>query len=446
MDITLFGMMWIFLLIILLVFPIKYTIGLLLISIVFQSTAVINLGDKGITPTLVTEVYLFFKYLIIRNKNYKIEKSNLSFIKTIILFLIFSVVISFTSSLLFQNLEIYDLYDYSKVSFSITNSLIIRIIILFFNISSLYIIYKLKDKFDNIFINKIVLYTLYIVIIIGLWEFLWKATGKIFFFPEDFFYNNIGYALGHNQGYLDGQSSLFSVRMNSTFLEASYLGCYLVAMFFAILSIQKHRKKKNIYTIIAILICLLFNLSGTGLISFFIMMIIYIFIENRKVLTKTNVLLLIFLIPIAFLALYKIGYINKIYSMLSNKMSSLSGIERSLFNKTAWIIFLKTYFLGGGLSCYRASSLFFSMLCTVGIVGVIILYYGIIKFLNINRKKFNYSVYYKFGYFYLLSIFIGMNISIPDITFLPLWCSLFYLIALKGDNVNEKNRYSDIKL
>lgn len=440
MSITIFGIVWFIILIILFFVPIKYTISALMISTIFQSSAVINLEDKGITATLVTEIYLFVKFLLMNKKinedNKLKEKDNEKLIKRFIIFFVVSVLLSFLSSILFEKKNIYNEFDErNPIYIGISASLIIRIIILFFNISSLYIIYKLKNLYNNAFIKKIVIISIIIVLIFGFWEFIWKITNKIIYFPYDLIYNNIGYTQGYDQGYIEGKSNLTNVRMNSTFLEPSYCGCFLVASLYGIMSINKNRKYNKLIFLIAIAI--IFNLSGTGMLLLGTIGAYYFWINNRGKIKKST-FLKIFSVGIIFiLFLVSSGYMERIYDMLFNKLESISGVQRSYYNKIAFQIAKSTYFIGGGLNCYRASSFFCNLLGTVGIIGTVLFLYNVGTYLYKVRLKIDTNNYYKLGYFYLITVLIGMFISIPDITFLQMWFVLMYLVAINNTEREE---------
>jgi len=343
------------------------------------------------------------------------EKDNEKFISRFIIFFIVSVLLSFLSSMLFEKKYIYNEYDQrNPINIGITASLIIRIIILFFNISSLYIIYKLKNLYNNEFIKKVVIISIILVLIFGFWEFIWKITNKIIYFPYDIIYNNVGYAQGYNQGYIEGAANLTNVRMNSTFLEPSYCGCFLVASLYGIMSINKNKKYNKLIFFMALAVIL--NLSGTGMLLIGLIGLYYFWISNKGKMKKST-LGKIFLVGIIFvLVLVSSGYMERIYDMLFNKMESISGIQRSYYNKIALQIVKSTYFIGGGLNSYRASSFFCNLLATVGIIGTVLFLYNIVTYLYKIRFKIDTNKYYKLGYFYLITVLVGMFISILDIT------------------------------
>ncbi len=454
MTITAFGIICFGILIILFFLPIRYTVAALLISTIFQSTAVINLADKGITPTLTIEVYLLVRYLLISKskKNIVREKYNEKMILRFILFFIISIIISIISSFLFENLyidNVYYLFGVNRtfdISFKLDTSLIIKIIVLFFNISSIYIIYKLKGLYSNEFMKKVVIVSIVIVLFFGFWEYLCKITNNLSLFPTDFIYNNVGYAQGYNQAYIEGVNNFNKVRLNSTFLEPSYCGAFLSSVFLAVLSINKNKKYNKL--IFFIILALVFNLSGTGLTSLAISMIFYWIINKKDKIKLSTLLKIIILVLLLFATLFFTGYLERILDMLFNKMDSWSGTERSLYNAKAIEILTKTYFLGGGLNCFRASSFICNMLATVGIIGTVIFFDNIIRYLIVIRTKIKDNDYFKLGFYILLTILTALIISIPDITFLQLWFALFYLVSIKENEVmeNEKSRSSNIKL
>ena len=138
MSITVFGIIWFAILIILFFVPIKYTIGVLLISTIFQSTAVINLDDKGITATLVTEAYLLLRFLLIKKvkSEKKVEeKANKKLINLFVIFFLVSIIISFLSSAVFDDIYIYNKFNERNPIFIGINASLIILYIWLFKIS-----------------------------------------------------------------------------------------------------------------------------------------------------------------------------------------------------------------------------------------------------------------------------------------------------------------------
>ena len=133
------------------------------------------------------------------------------------------------------------------------------------------------------------------------------------------------------------------------------------------------------------------------------------------------------------------GYLERIIDMVANKMSSVSGEIRSYTNEKGLEICAKTYLIGGGLGCYRASSFICNLLATVGIAGTGLLIYTFAQYLHAAKLQMFNNTYLKFGYFYLITLLIGMVLSIPDIAFSPLWFILIYMVSIK--NEEESTQY-----
>jgi len=73
-------------------------------------------------------------------------------------------------------------------------------------------------------------------------------------------------------------------------------------------------------------------------------------------------------------------------TIIVNKLSSKSGIERSFWNKTAWDAFLGSLGLGIGLGSTRASSFFLILLSNVGLLGTILYFSAVYNAVKIKKK------------------------------------------------------------
>ena len=288
MEITFFGIICFGILIMLTLLPIKYTVATLMVSTIFQSAAVINLEDKGISPLVLLEVYLFCRFLITRKtlKKDSIDIDNKKLVSRLFLFFIVSILVSLLSALMFENLNIQNIYENRMpITLGLTSNLIVKIILLFFNISSVYIAYKLKYLYSNEFIKKVCIITIGLVLFFGFWEYSWKITNRAFYYPSDILYNNVGYTQGLEQAFSEADSSfvIAKVRLNSTFLEASYCGAFLVPSLYALIAINE--KGKYTKMLLLLILAIIFNLSGTGLILLLLGGIFYSFNNGKRKIT-----------------------------------------------------------------------------------------------------------------------------------------------------------------
>lgn len=429
MVITLFGVIWLILLIVCLFLPFKYTYAVLILSSIFQSVSVINFSNNGIYPMLITEAFLIIRFLMMKKS--KVENDDITskkLVKNLLIFLFIGTIISIIAPILFSSFRTFDYYSESNVRLSFNFSVIVRIVTLLCNILTIYILYKSKNLLSNSFILKCFIFSILVCILIGFWEFFAKKTNNLDLFPYDIFYNNISYKQGYNQSIASG-----NVRMNSTFLEASYLGCFITASFFGIISINKEGKYNLILALL--FLCLILNLSGTGIISFIIMLVYYLFFYKKLKFKKKTLLLSLLLVIFAGAILFEFGVLGKMYNMIFNKINSVSGVIRLSVNDTALDIFSGTYFVGGGFSCFRASSFLINCLAEVGIIGTMCLFITLVKYLRSMYKKSQNNNYCKFGIFYFVASIISMIMSIPDITFMLLWIPLYYLVSINDDEV-----------
>lgn len=437
MQITVFGIFFIIILVILIFLPIKYTIGTLIISSVFQAASVINVSSKGIYAYLLLEIFLIFRYLIM-NKEINITNNNeffkKKFISRLFLFLFVSIFITIISSILFNDLSIDNRYLNNQIVFKLTPSTFVRIIVLFTNVTTLLIIYNLQNYYENNFIEKSIIFAIIIVLVFGFWGFIWKISNKAIYYPVNFLYSNIGYAQGYDQSYRESGSNFGRVRINSTFTEPSYCGGFLVAAFFGVLALNQ-QKKKYMKTLLFLLLAIIFNLSGTGIVTFIIALFVYFCLNEKDSIKTTSILKVIIFLTFTVIVITSTGYTSRLQNLLLNKLDSMSGVKRLYIDKKALEIFKKTFFLGGGVTCYRASSLFFTMLGSVGLLGSFLFFKSIIYFLHNSKKNISSPLMY-YGYFYVCVVLISMFLSIPDIVFPPLWAGFIVLICVKDEKAS----------
>lgn len=436
MTITIFGIIWLVILFVCLFLPFKYSFGVLILSSIFQSVSVVNFSNNGIYPMLITEAYIIIKFFLMRRGKEEIaNEETKKLLKRLAIFLIVTTILSIISSKVFGNINIYNTRTKSYIDFGLDLSFVTRVVTLLCNIATIYVIYKSNNLLNNKFVVKCFVISITICIAFGFWEFICKKTGNLQYFPYELLYNNISYKQAYNQSLASG-----NVRMNSTFLEPSYLGSFLVASFFALLATNKHGRYNII--LLLLLICLVLNLSGTGLATFIIMTLYYITIY-KKFNLKKNQLFVIFFLPVMFLLiLLPTGYMTRIINMIGHKFGSVSGVIRTSADITALKILKSTYLLGGGWSCFRGSSLLLTCLGEVGVIGCALLFLPVYDYIKKQYNENKGNLYYRFGYIYMIAVVISMVLAIPDITFMLFWTPLYYLASM-NKNEYEKEQKND---
>ena len=197
MNFTVFGIIWLILLFISLFKGIKWSLSLLIISCVFQSTALINTDSKGFSIFLFTELFFIIKYfkLIFRDIHKFIIPLN--FFKYIFIFLIFSILGGVILPNIFEGIKVFvpelgideNYYIGGKPLFFSSGN-IVQMIYLSLNILTLYLLFFLRSRYLYFFSIKMFIFSILIVVFLGFWEFLSKQFG--IYYPTDFISNNAG--------------------------------------------------------------------------------------------------------------------------------------------------------------------------------------------------------------------------------------------------------------
>jgi hypothetical protein len=416
MEVTLFGYIFLIICFFALFLPIKYLFAFVVFSCIFQSTAIINFAyaQKGILPFVVSSSFLVFRTFHSLSLLTDIKQE--SFIRRIAAFVLFAVIATLVLPPFWEKINLFSVsgadFMRSEASnpFSFGLNHITQIGYVVLNFLTVYCIYKIREKLPDDFITKVFILSIVVVLLIGFWEFMAKTTGFISF-PYAFFYNNIGYA----QGYLQGEGGSW-MRLNSTFLEASYCGAFLSASFWAMMSIGKLKTK---LLCIPIGIALVLNLSGTGMVSFLSGILIFVYIKKGKSFFPLILfgLILVFIID-------RMGYFESMKYMLFNKINSQSGNVRGSATYFTWEIFFQTKGIGAGLGSTRGSSFIVNMFASLGVVGTILLgrlYLYLFKHLPAqNIWLFSFSIV----------LLVSQCIAIPDFAFTIMWMWFFIATAL----------------
>ena len=301
-----------------------------------------------------------------------------------------------------------------------------------------------------------------IVCFLSIWQVL--SSYLILQFPYKIFNNNISYYQGYNQ-YIGSIR-----RLVSSFSEPSFAGAYLASIEVGLLSVYLNNslsKNKQITLFIVILVTfslLIQTFATTGYISLLIGNIILLFkykpfYRSRKnIYTKKwlycfiSYIIILLIISFCITISYKhaninvediqagytvnegsVSVIGKLFSSaLIKDTKSDSFVHRTAADIYAIKIFVSTYGLGAGLGSNRSSSLITTLLSTIGIIGVtsfIMLIYSVIRgIIKIHCDK--YSNICKYTYWSLLTLLIAHCISIPDISFPPLWTSIITYVTI----------------
>lgn len=403
---TFFGIIWLTVLLFYIIkVDIKKMAVVTLISMVLQSSNVIAVGTVFIGPQMFSCAALIILFCI-RNKKLIIQKPKICTV-AMFMFIIFVGISMFFNRVLILNVLKY----IQLVVYAVT-------VLIFKNLAKEFNDIEIYDCLKNI---------TWFVLIMGIIQFLTtsdimpgRQLMKILIYndnSESCYYNYYGY-----------------YRVMSTFLEPSYCGCFLVGIFYYFLSCWKN-SKKDLKLLVFIAIEIFGTLSSTAYGSLIIVGFIFLlFSSNKKV---KRIILPIGIILSIFLYIVAYDILNQV---IFSKTTSGSFITRYYWNLQAQKMFESSRYIGVGYKSVRASSMYYSLLAQVGIIGfVIYIFYNLLAIATMiqkkNRKRFGY-IGVRFS---LLAVIVGQFIACPDFEFCVYWMFL-YVLALHGiERINLKS-------
>lgn len=437
--ISILGIIFIPISIILLFLPIKYTIALVIISTVFQAASVITVGGNSISPLLYSCAALVFKQCLDWLVAGKITKYKIKWFKYYVAFLIAIVLITLFSPTLFGDVPVIVStrpITYSPLYVVARNNSLSNIITLIAYGLALYIISIHKKEIENREVFRWFRFLLTIVLIVGFAQFVCKKMGVLYEFWKSLIYSKTDT--------VSIEAFYFNVepRFIATFMEASYCGGFIAPALIAIF-VAFGMRTKTFPVIIALIAAVLLNQSSTGLVIVGLSFLVY-YLVSRNVNTK---ILFPIVGAVGVGALVIFGYGNTLSERILTKGSTSSGIQRSAMNASCISTLWNTHLLGAGLNNIRGSSFIFSILGQVGVVGLGLFIAFLISLMREQKPNriFNPSedddiCYRKFSIIFLLCVLLGMCLSEPDLFLSTFWLAMM-MVALT--NKSKESFYSN---
>ena len=283
-------------------------------------------------------------------------------------------------------------------------------------------------EFDEDLLYKILRGIIIFVAVVGILQ--WLATMNILPIKrilKVLFYNDDSMNI-----YFNENDYYHNSRVYSTFMEPSYLAGFSVGAFYYLLSLRE-KWKSNTLLFIILLIEIFLSTSSTAYAA--LVLVGVIFIVNARQISLTKKCTLIICAVIVFSVLYFQCY-ELLEKVLFNKWNSNSGVARRIMDNDALNAFYSSELLGVGYKCVRGSSVFYSMLGEIGIIGTAlytmtnaIIYIPIINNRLIRSELPNNYAAVLFG---LLSAFVCLVIAVPDIDMCTYWFWMYCLAICIG--------------
>ncbi len=423
MRISLFGVIWIALILLSFTKEFKYTAYLQILSFVFQSAWVVVVG-ADLNASLVTSVFLIFRYFA----QYKSGKVRVPYWgKRGVAYTIYALIISIIAPVAFAGLTIahmtnagynFNIIEYYNLSFSVKNLTQPFAILLY--VMDAIIIYnyckkhpicfaELKKVFDGIF---------YFVAIVGIIHVVFMYFHIPLGIIREIFHNE--YQI-NGATYFDYYKKSNFARLMSTFYEPSYCGVYIAGCLFTYL-MEKKRRANNIA--LAVVLGLL-NMSSSFFATTLIFALcygLYGFLKKQSI-SKKNINLLMSALMMAVVLFSIFPTLQEtVANATIGKFASGSYDLRTKLNGYAWDAFLNTYGLGLGVNSIETTSLAVALIAQTGIVGTILYIYFIsglfksIKEMEQDKRTFITAI--------IICSIIGGVVSCSALNFSVFWLSI----------------------
>ena len=423
MQVTIFGIIWLPILGAAMFLPLRYLASLVVFSAIFQAASVLNVGTKGISPFFISQA-MFSLCALVR---IKVLPARIPRWAVVLLVLIaFAILVTLLAPLLFKGTLVYvpdqgideaAMYGGSPLSYSAGQ--LAQCVYLLVNVVTLGLFYFAGRLLDWRLLWRVFMFSLWLVVFIGLWEFSSKIIG--YPFPSDFFYSNPGVAQ------LSDQLTFGIDRLNSTYTEPSNAGAVLAA-FFWMTMMSSQMSYLALILILGTLVC---TVSGTGVAALLAGMV-------YRVSSKYGVSILLVLALFLFAGLILSGYAEILLSLLSIKFESHSGVSRLTADVYAFELVPKTFGFGVGLGSNRPSGLLAYVVSNLGVIGSGLWGGFVFLFLfDAHRCKLPYKsdvARRRSLIMYVVVILAGQAVSVPDLNLMSTWVCLFVIAAMLGSN------------
>jgi hypothetical protein len=370
----------------------------------FQCSNVLYLGGTGIGPGIITSLLFVFKVLL--NERGKIHFFKKDIALVVLSLLLFGVVF------------------FSSAANNILEQRFVLIMQFLGYILCFISIHLVKYRLTNDEVYKILRNIILFVSIFGVIQFL--TTIEMLPFRsllEPLVYNDPSTdVFFHKQNYS---------RIMSTFMEPSYYAGFVIGAFFYILS-NRNKWKENYWLLLLLLFEILMTKSSTAYGAFLIVGIVFIiFSKDMNIKWK---LIGVGLTSVSFLIVY-FGFYEVLDAVVFSKDSSGSFRTRTLWNSKALQAFEGSKLYGVGYKNSRGSSIIYSLLAQLGVLGLLAYALFNIKIcaplLNMFKKSRINEVHANGLRFAVLAVVVCQIIACPDLDLCTYWFWVYCIAALR---------------
>lgn len=413
---TMFGIVWLLLLFAAIVKSKKSMLAaLVLISSTLQSSNVFVVNGQGIGPQIITSgvATLYFMAPQIRKMKVRVSKSFATTNKVLILLLAYIVFDAVRTKTLGTNiLRILQLLIYVLCFFEMKN-----------------VGETLDDDYVYCTLKKLSIF----ILVVGVFQVL--ATTNIiprYWFIRDIFWNDSANAPAIVQ-FMWPYGSYF--RFFSTYMEPSYFVGFSIGALFYFFNYKKNRKKDlPLITALALSTILSFSSSGYG--ALLIAGLLYIAFSKEG-----KIKLYVLVGGTIGFAIFYLGFYNVLDSVIFSKMQGGSAAARMTWNLEAMKAFQSSPMMGVGYKNCRASSMFYTILAELGVIGIVLY---IVFILSIIWPVFTKRGQKLVGdeqvgvIFAIIGVTATQMIAVPDFDICTFWMWMNFLGLIIGRNKRRK--------
>jgi len=438
-------------------------IGVMIVSSIFQATAVANVGGASGYPIplfCVAEAIVVVGSIIYfhsRRGLYTVHSDNKRIVFTFFVLACTSIAVG---SLVFSGTPVYSprfgidsqVAQQTLLRFSV--SMIGQLLYLALNLIVYFCICGVRT------INPLRIHTAIRVTACLLFVFAgWQIIHNTFdiYYPTSVVYSNVHGALGSSQRF--GNSGID--RLSATFFEPSYFGLFCAALAAYFLMVARRVRSRDFGLHIVCTIGCVACTASTGLVALAVAYAVFGIVRVRRFSKKSLRHLTVMASVIAgcclVAALAAYPYVRSVVvAQLVDKSDSLSYAHRTASNWFALELVGRTFGLGVGLGGNRPSSLALYLLSNVGVVGTAVFAYFLWQLIRgrvgkRDSQHFGDREFQLAARVALLTTVAGMCVSVPDLSLPQLWMWIFVVaatsrghatrVALRADDVRRSLRH-----
>ena len=271
------------------------------------------------------------------------------------------------------------------------------------------------------------------ILVVGVFQVL--ATTNIiprYWFFRDIFWNDSANAPAIVQ-FMWPYGSYF--RFFSTYMEPSYFVGFSIGALFYLFNYKKNQKKDlPLITALALSTILSFSSSGYG--ALLIAGLLYIAFSKEG-----KIKLYVLVGGTTVFAILYLGFYNVLDSVIFSKMQGGSAAARMTWNLEAMKAFQSSPMMGVGYKNCRASSMFYTILAELGVIGIVLY---IVFILSIIWPVFTKRGQKLVGdeqvgvIFAIIGVTATQMIAVPDFDICTFWMWMNFLGLIIGRNKRRK--------